>query len=86
LIRKAGYGDCEHQCITGHGLGLGVHENPPIGPPSYTENVPLEKGMIVAVEPGIYKPGVGGVRLEDNILITDEEPEIISKTAYEPYV
>jgi len=82
VIRKAGYEDHEHQYVTGHGLGLSVHEKPLIGPVSYTKNVKLEKGMIVAIEPGIYKPGVGAVRLEDIVLITDNEPEILTNTEY----
>ncbi len=53
---------------TGHGVGLDVHEPPGI---SKTKCM-LKKGHIVTVEPGLYYPGVGGVRLEDMILITDD--------------
>ncbi|MBW2058436.1 MAG: aminopeptidase P family protein [Deltaproteobacteria bacterium] len=86
VIRKAGYESFGYQHVTGHGLGLSVHERPLIGPPDYTRNVELQEGMIVAVEPGIYKPGVGGIRLEDIVLITDGKPEILTKTGYEPLV
>jgi Xaa-Pro aminopeptidase len=52
---------------TGHGVGLDVHELPRISKAKCT----LKTGNIVTVEPGLYYPGVGGVRLEDMILITD---------------
>ncbi len=52
---------------TGHGVGLDVHEPPRISKARCT----LKTGNIVTVEPGLYYPGVGGVRLEDMILITD---------------
>ena len=53
---------------TGHGVGLDVHEPPRISKSKCT----LKTGHIVTVEPGLYYPGVGGVRLEDMILITDD--------------
>ncbi len=53
---------------TGHGVGLDVHELPRISKTKYT----LRTGNIVTVEPGLYYPDVGGVRLEDMILITDD--------------
>lgn len=52
---------------TGHGVGLDIHEPPRISKAKYT----LKTGNIVTAEPGLYYPGVGGVRLEDMILITD---------------
>jgi Xaa-Pro aminopeptidase len=51
---------------TGHGLGLAVHEHPGLGQISD----PLRAGHVVTVEPGLYYPGVGGVRLEDDVLVT----------------
>ena len=54
---------------TGHGVGLEVHEAPSIGP---TGTAPLEVGDVVTVEPGIYDPDIGGVRLEDMLVITAE--------------
>ena len=50
----------------GHGVGLEVHELPTLGP----QGGPLEVGNVVTVEPGLYIPGVGGVRLEDMGLVT----------------
>jgi Xaa-Pro aminopeptidase len=53
----------------GHGLGLQVHEAPLLKPGS---EVVLQPGMVVTVEPGIYLPGWGGVRIEDDVLVTED--------------
>ncbi|MEC5422279.1 Xaa-Pro peptidase family protein [Virgibacillus sp. C22-A2] len=53
---------------TGHGLGLEVHEGPGL---SFRTDKKLEAGMVVTVEPGIYVPGIGGCRIEDDIIITE---------------
>ena len=58
---------------TGHGLGIEVHEAPRIGKPrpaEGAEEVRLAAGMVVTVEPGVYLPGEGGVRLEDDVVVT----------------
>jgi Xaa-Pro aminopeptidase len=68
VIERAGYGEHFGHGL-GHGLGLDIHEDPYFNDLA-TETV-LEPGMVMTVEPGIYLPGVGGVRIEDDVLITD---------------
>ena len=71
VIERAGYGEhFTHR--TGHGLGLDVHERPYIG--AGNERL-LEPGMVFTVEPGIYLPGRGGVRIEDDVLVTSSGAE-----------
>jgi Xaa-Pro aminopeptidase len=61
---------------TGHGLGMDVHESPRMGPNS---NDKLCSGHVVAVEPGLYYPGIGGVRLEDVAHVTGKHPRNLTK-------
>jgi Xaa-Pro aminopeptidase len=65
---------------TGHGLGLEVHEEPRIAPRGSGErtDAPLEAGMILTVEPGAYVPGLGGVRIEDDVLVTPGGVEVLT--------
>jgi len=65
LIEAAGMGDMFFHRI-GHGLGLEAHEDPSLDPSSATV---LEAGMVFTVEPGIYIPGWGGVRIEDDLVV-----------------
>ncbi len=65
---------------TGHGSGLEIHEAPWLGPTSLWQ---LAHGDIVTVEPGVYLPGVGGVRVEDSMVVTDTGPLLLTMSPYE---
>lgn len=81
-ISKAGYG-AYFGHATGHGIGLSIHEEPRL---SINANVKLMPGMVITVEPGIYLPGWGGVRIEDNVLITHQGIEVLSTAPKEMFV
>ncbi len=76
LIKRAGYGDFFGHGL-GHGIGLDIHEEPGLGQSSPKDAV-LEPGHVVTVEPGIYLPGVGGVRIEDDVLITPRGKRVLT--------
>jgi len=69
-ISAAGYGQNFGHGL-GHGVGLEIHEEPRLSP---SGSVVLDNGMVVTVEPGIYIAGLGGVRIEDIIVISDDKP------------
>ena len=73
-IQKAGYGKKFGHGL-GHGFGLQIHEEPFINP--IKEGI-LKQNMVVTVEPGIYLPGLGGVRIEDDVLVTKDGCEVLS--------
>lgn len=79
IISSYGYGD-NYGHSTGHGLGMEVHENPRLS--KLSDDI-LKPGMVVTVEPGIYIPGFGGVRIEDDIVITETGIEIITSSTKE---
>ncbi|WP_459587037.1 aminopeptidase P family protein [Corynebacterium camporealensis] len=79
IIEEAGYGEYFVHS-TGHGVGLEVHEGPSAAKTGKGE---LEPGMTLTIEPGVYVPGKGGVRIEDTLIITQGAPKIITPMSKE---
>jgi Xaa-Pro aminopeptidase len=79
VIHEAGFGRYFGHGL-GHGLGLEIHEAPRLAADSRTV---LKPGMVVTVEPGIYLPGWGGVRIEDDVLVTRAGHEVLTSAAKE---
>ncbi len=81
FIRKKGYGrNFVHG--TGHGFGLEIHEFPSL---TYKSKVIAKDSMAVTIEPGIYVPGKGGVRIEDDVLVNGNAPKILTKAEKDLY-
>ena len=73
-IQQAGYPSYPHH--SGHGLGVTYHEEPRLVP---YNTLTLEPGMVIAIEPGIYIPNVGGIRLEDVVLVNSDGCEVLTR-------
>ncbi|WP_039360568.1 M24 family metallopeptidase [Candidatus Protochlamydia amoebophila] len=78
FIESKGYGDYFTHSL-GHGIGLDIHESPTIRRSGPFSDYSLQAGMVITIEPGIYLKGVGGVRLEDTLLITETGYEILTQ-------
>jgi Xaa-Pro aminopeptidase len=82
VIEQAGYGEY-YVHGTGHGVGLEIHESPRIS--RFRAEAPLGAGAVVTIEPGIYIPGWGGVRIEDMGVITPTGVDILTQSPKELY-
>ena len=81
FIRSKGYGrNFVHG--TGHGFGLEIHEYPSL---TYKSKVVAKNSMAVTIEPGIYIPGKGGVRIEDDVLVKGDNPQVLTKAKKDLY-
>ena len=74
-IERAGYGELFGHSL-GHGIGLEVHESPRL---ARTAEGALPEGAVITIEPGVYRPGWGGVRIEDDVVLGADGPQILTQ-------
>lgn len=79
ILLNSEYGEYAGEGL-GHGVGLQLHEIPFLGPACHTN---IEKGCVITIEPGIYIPGWGGIRIEDDVVLTDSGLKIITQAPKE---
>src|SRR5437879_6709802 len=78
-MTEAGHGDHFGHGL-GHGVGLAIHEGPTLSP---REDATLEAGMVFSVEPGVYLPGWGGVRIEDLVVLETDGARVLCRSPKE---
>jgi len=79
VIEAAGYGERFGHGL-GHGVGLDIHEAPSVGPRA---TGPVADGSVITIEPGIYIPGLGGVRIEDLIVVEGDRARVLTRSTKE---
>ena len=79
IIKDGGYGEYFSHGL-GHGVGIEIHEGPRV---SFRSSERLAPGVVVTVEPGIYLPGKGGVRIEDLVIVTESGCDVLTTSPKE---